>query len=48
MRQKRICFLLENPQQKGHLQDSGIDGRKINMDVMGKDNKEWSGFRRLI
>jgi len=26
-RQKRTCFLLENLQQKGHLQDSGIDGR---------------------
>jgi len=21
---------------------------KTNMDVMGKDNKEWIGFRRLI
>jgi hypothetical protein len=21
---------------------------KINMDVMGKDDKEWIGFRRLI
>jgi hypothetical protein len=41
-------FLARNPSTKRPL--AGLRHRwkgKINMDVMGKDNKEWTGFRRL-